>query len=230
MIKEKLKNLKLNDKFILMFVLVVALVLVLVKTILKDTHAYYNYDSGWTPIFTGKVGNFAGEGESVKQGPIDKNTDVNIIFYAQMPDNANKYKESKYVPASGYEINKEKSNCYPEEGGDATYDNYIIKEDGTVHIEYTEKSKPTQVVCRLYYDRDKLSDVIIYAYVEDENGDRKYNDKTYKLYNQVPDGYSMKSYECKNKKVETTFIYDASTGFHIDTDGPNACYAYFSKG
>ncbi len=196
---------------------------------INKTHAYYNYEMAPVPIFTSKVGNFAGEGESVKQGPIDKNTDVNIIFYTQMPDNANKYKESKYVPASGYQINGDKSNCYPAAGGDATYDNYTIKEDGTVHIEYTEKAKPTQVVCRLYYDRDKLSDVIIYAYIEDATGDRKYNDKTYKLYNQVPDGYSMTNYECKSKKASTTFTYDISKGFHIDTTGPNTCYAYFSK-
>ena len=204
--------------------------LLLINVTINKTHAYYNYEMEPVPIFTSKVGNFAGEGESVKTGPLtDKNTDVNIIFYTQMPDNANKYKESKYVPASGYKINGDKSNCYPAAGGDATYDNYTIKEDGTVHIEYTEKAKPTQVVCRLYYDRDKLSDVIIYAYVENETGDRKYNDKTYKLYNQVPDGYSMTTYECKSKTTKTTFTYDTSKGFHIDTTGPNTCYAYFSK-
>ena len=195
--------------------------------VISSTHAYYNYEMAPVPIFTSKVGNFAGEGESVKQGPVDKNTDINVIFYMQMPDNANKYKESKYVPASGYEINVDKSNCYPTEGGDATYDNYTIKEDGTVHIEYTE-TKPTQVTCRLYYDRDKLSDVIIYAYIEDENGDRKYNDKTYKLNNSVPSGYSMTTYECKSKTAETTFTYDTN-GFHIDTIGPDTCYVYFSK-
>ena len=97
-----------------------------------------------------------------------------------------------------------------------------------MHIEYTE-IKPTQVVCRLYYDRDKLSDVIIYAYIEDSTGDRKYKDKTYKLNNQVPSGYSMTSYKCNSKTVQTTFTYDASTGFHIDTTGPNTCYGYFSK-
>ena len=118
MIKDKIKNLKLSDKFILIFVLVVALVLVLVKTILKDTHAYYNYEMEPVPIFTSKVGNFAGEGESVKTGPlIDKDTDVNIIFYTQMPDNPDKYKENKYLPANGYELNHEKSNCYPATGG-----------------------------------------------------------------------------------------------------------------
>ena len=198
--------------------------------VISSTHAYYNYEMAPVPIFTSKVGNFAGEGESVKQGPLtDKDTDVNIIFYTQMPDNADKYKENKYVPASGYKVNQDKSNCYPAYGGDATYENYSIKEDGTIHIEYDE-TKPTQVVCRIYYDRDKLSDVIIYAYLEDETGDRKYNDKTYKLNSQVPDGYSMTGYKCNSTKTETTFTYDTSKGFHVDTTGPNTCYAYFSKG
>ena len=204
--------------------------LLLINVVINKTHAFYDYESGWVPIFNSRAGNFAGEGESVKQGPLtDRDTDVNIIFYTQMPDNPNKYMISKYVPATGYKISNEKSNCYPATGGDATYDNYTIKGDGTVHIEYTEKSKPTQVVCRIYYDRDKLSDVIIYAYVEDASGDRKYNNKTYKLNNQVPTGYNMTNYECKNTKASTTFTYDISTGFHVDTTGPNTCYAYFSK-
>ncbi len=237
MIKEKIKYLKNKLKrenkrsYFAIAILLVVLVISLSMLVIKDTHAYYNYEMAPVPIFTSKVGNFAGEGESVKTGPLtDKDTDVNIIFYTQMPDNADKYKESKYVPASGYKINHEKSNCYPAYGGDVTYqDNkyYTIKEDGTVHIEYNE-IKPTQVVCRLYYDRDKLSDVIIYAYIEDETGDRKYGDKTYKLNNSVQSGYSMTTYECKSKTAKTTFTYDTN-GFHIDTIGPDTCYAYFSK-
>ena len=225
---NKIKNSKYKKEIISITVIVFLITVVIT---LRGTHAYYNYESAWTPIFNSKVGNFAGEGESVKEGPLtDRNTDVNIIFYTQMPDNPNKYKESKYVPASGYEVNSDASNCYPATGGEATYSNYTIKSDGTVHIEYTEKSKPTQVVCRIYYDRDKLSDVIIYAYVEDSTGDRKYNNKTYKLTNLIGSNYTkMSSYECKNKNVITTFTYSASTGFHIDTTGPNTCYAYFNK-
>ena len=231
MIKEKLDDKTLKKILLGIFIVII---ITLISITIKDTHAYYNSEIGPIPIFTGKVGNFAGDGESVKTGPLtDKDTDVNIIFYTQMPDNPDKYKESKYVPASGYELNHEKSNCYPATGGEATYQGnqdssyYTIKDDGTVHIEYDE-TKPTQVVCRLYYDRDKLSDVIIYAYVEDSSGDRKYNDKTYKLNNQVPTGFNMTSYKCNSTTSETTFTYDTD-GFHIDTDGPNTCYGYFSK-
>ena len=232
MIKERLKNLKLNEVFILIFVIFIALVLVLIKLILKDTHAFYDYESGWTPIFNSRAGNFAGEGESVKDGPLtNKNTDINIIFYTQMPDNPDKYKESKYVPATGYKISNEKSNCYPAKGSEATYkDNvyYTIQSDGTVHIEYSE-TKPTQVVCRLYYDRDKLSDVIIYAYVEDASGDRNYEGKTYKLVNQVESTYKLTTYKCNSKTANTSFNYDATNGFTVTSSGPDTCYAYFSK-
>ncbi len=230
-ILDKLKSIKLSKGSIIVIAfVVVALILKLTNAIL-DTHAFYNYESGWTPIFTSKVGNFAGEGESVKQGPLtDKNTDVNIIFYTQMPDNANKYMISKYLPVTGYKVNNEKSNCYPAKGTEATYkDNiyYTIQSDGTVYVEYSE-TKPTQVVCRLYYDRDKLSDVIIYAYIEDSTGDRKYEDKTYKLNNQVPSGYNMTSYKCNSKTANTSFNYD-SNGFTVTSSGPDTCYAYFSK-
>ncbi len=231
MIKEKLDDKTLKK---ILFGIIILIIITLISIVIKDTHAYYNYEMAPVPIFTGKVGNFAGEGESVKTGPLtDKNTDVNIIFYTQMPDNPDKYKENPTVALVGYKINNEKSNCYPAYGGEATYQGnqdssyYTIKEDGTVHIEYTE-TKPTQITCRLYYDRDKLSDVIIYVYIEDSSGDRKYEGKTYKLYNQIPEGYSMTEYKCNSTTSKTTFTYDTD-GFHIDTDGPNTCYAYFSK-
>ena len=223
---NKIKNSKVKNEIIAITVIVF---LITVVATLRGTHAYYNSQTDPIPIFNTKVGDFTGEGESVKSGPIDKNTDVNIIFYMQMPDKPNKYKESKYVPASGYKVNEKASNCYPATGGDATYlDNkyYTIKEDGTVHIEYTE-SKPTQVVCRIYYDRNELSDVIIYVYLEDSSGNKKYNNKTYKLVNQVESNYTLVAQECKNKKA--TFTYDSTTGFKILTSGPDTCYAYFRK-
>ena len=227
MLKEKIDNKTLGKILLLMFGIIL---ITLISIVIKDTHAFYDYESGWTPIFNSRAGNFAGEGESIKDGPLtNRDTDVNIIFYTQMPDNPNKYMISKYIPVNGYEVNEEASNCYPATGGDATYSDYSISNDGTLSLTYTENSKPTQVVCRIYYDRDKLSDVIIYAYVEDSTGDRKYNDKTYKLNNQVPTGYKMTNYECKSKTSETSFTYDATNGFNVVTNGPDTCYAYFSK-
>ena len=222
---NKIKILENKKTYMLIIILSLLLFLSLIRLVLKDTHAFYNSQSDSIPIFKAKIGDFTGEGESVKEGPIDKNTDVNIIFYMQMPDNPNKYKESKYVPASGYKVNEKDSNCYPT-SGEITYSNYKILEDGTVHLEYKE-TKPTQVVCRIYYDKDELSDVIIYAYLEDANGDKKYNNKTYKLVNQVESNYTLVAKECKNNKA--TFSYDNTTGFKILTDGPDTCYAYFRK-
>ena len=197
--------------------------------LIKDTHAFYDYESGWVPIFNSRAGNFAGEGESVKQGPLtEKNTDINLIFYVQMPDNADKYQINPGAPISGYNLNHEKSNCYPATGGEANYLTHSIDTDGTVSITYTE-SKPTQVVCRIYYDRDKLSDVIIYAYVQDASGDKTYNNQKYKLVNQVDNTFKIVGKECKSKTANTSFTYDATTGFTITSKGPDTCYAYFSK-
>ena len=222
MIRKKNKEL-----YILIIAIVVAIFLVLIKLVLKDTHAFYNSETNPIPIFNTKVGDFTGEGESVKDGPLtNKNTDVNIIFYTQMPDNPDKYMVSKYLPVNGYKVNEKVSNCYPARGGEATYSNYSIDSEGNLNITYTE-TKPTQVVCRIYYDRDKLSDVIIYAYLEDPNGDKTYNKKTYKLVNQVESNYTLVAHECKNKRA--TFSYDNTSGFNISSNGPDTCYAYFSK-
>ncbi len=225
MIREKLKNVRYKKEII---AIIVILFLIIAVVTIKNTYAFYNYETAPVPIFTSKVGNFASEGESVKTGPIEGDTDVNIIFYMQMPDNPDKYKESKYVPASGYKVNDKVSNCYPDKNaGDPVYNSYTIKEDGTVSIEYKEM-KPLQVTCRIYYDKDMLSDVIIYAYLKDVNGDRNYKNDKYKLINKVESNYSMIDYECKNgsKTIDNKLTYDAN-GFRIETDKPVTCYAYF---
>ena len=222
---NKIKTLENKKIYLLIIFLTLILFSSIIRLGIKETHAFYNSETNPIPIFNTKVGDFTGDGESVKQGPIDKNTDVNIIFYTQMPDNPDKYMISKYIPVSGYKVNESASNCYPAKGKEATYSDYNITEDGMVHIKYSE-TKPTQVVCRIYYDRDKLSDVVIYAYLEDPNGDRTYNKKTYKLVNQVESNYTLVAKECKNKRA--TFTYD-SNGFKVITKGPDTCYAYFSK-
>ncbi len=224
-LKEKFKNSKYKKEITY---IAIGLFLIAIFHIVSFTHAFYNSQSNPIPIFNTKVGDFTGEGESVKDGPLtNKNTDVNIIFYTQMPDNPNKYMVSKYLPVNGYKVNEKASNCYPATGGDATYNNnYNIDSEGNLNITYTE-TKPTQVVCRIYYDRDKLSDVIIYAYLEDTSGDKKYNDKTYRLVNQVESNYTLVAHECKNNKA--TFSYDNTTGFEITSSGPDTCYAYFRK-
>ncbi len=222
-IKEKLKH----KELILGIFVLVFFALLLINIAINKTHAFYNYESGWVPIFNSKVGNFAGEGESVKQGPLtERNSDVNLIFYAQVPDNPNKYQVASSAPLVGYKLNDNKSNCYPAKGNEANYVNSSIGNDGTVSITYTI-TKPTQVVCRIYYDRDKLSDVIIYAYLQDANGDKTYNSQKYKLVNQVESNYQLVGKECKSKTANTSFTYN--NGFTITSSGPDTCYAYFSK-
>ena len=52
---NKIKNSKYKKEIITIIVIVF---LITVVVTLRGTHAYYNYESAWTPIFTGKVGNF----------------------------------------------------------------------------------------------------------------------------------------------------------------------------
>ena len=227
-IKEMFKYFKekLNFKIIYIVICVDFLVTLLY---LNQTHAYYNYEMAPVPIFTSKVGNFAGEGETVKDGPLSgKSTDVNVIWYTQMPDNPKKYKENKEVPVTGFTLNQDISNCYPKNNQEGTTYNpdYTISEDGTVDITVSE-TKPNQIVCRLYYDRDKISDVIVYAYIQDASGDREYEGSKYKMSSTIPTDKILEGYKCSNEKVATNIGYTDETGFTIDTTGPNTCYAYF---
>ena len=203
--------------------------LLLINVAINKTHAFYNYEMEPVPIFTSKVGNFAGEGETVKDGPLsNKSTDVNVIWYTQMPDNPKKYKENKEVPVTGFNLNQDISNCYPKDNEEGTTYNpdYTISEDGTVDITVSE-TKPNQIVCRLYYDRDKISDVIVYAYIQDTSGDREYEGNKYKMSSTIPTGKEYLGSKCSNEKVATNIGYNDTDGFTIDTDGPNTCYAYF---
>ena len=237
MIKEKLKNLKLSKGSIIVIAFVaLALILKLTNAIL-DTHAYYNYESGWIPIFTGKVGNFAGSGESVKQGPVNEESDVNVIFYTQVSSDTKKYKERKFMPIGGYVLNSEASNCYPAKGNEVTYDGdsyYKVNEDGSISIKYTE-TKPTQVTCRLYYDIDTSNnnnidgDISVYAFIKDTNGLKEYNGGKYKFTSIVDKTWNLDGHECDFENNITKFDYTSDVGFSISSVGPNVCFAYFSK-
>ena len=225
MIKERLKKL-LNIK--VMYITICLFVIVLFIC-LKYTHAYYNSEIGPVPIFTGKVGNFAGKGDT---SPLDTNTDVNLLFYVQdlMLDKGYYIAPGTPILMSGYELNEKKSNCIPT---DATYEkysgkDYSISEDGTVTVKVSQ-SKPKQIVCRIYYDLTSASnDILVYALVQNESGTIKHNGKSYSFESKLPtSGYT--DYECKNKDTFTFINYDTSKGFSFKTKGPNVCYVYFDK-
>ncbi len=221
--KERENNLKF--KKVIVLVLLVTTVFV---TLNKYTHAYYNVETEWTPIFNSKVGDFASDGEKVKTGPIEKHTDVNVIFYTETPNSENRYVESKGIPVTNYVVNKELSNCYSkdkEEG--TTYNSYTINSEGLIDIE-VEENKPNQIVCRIYYDYENNNnlDVIVYAYLQDINGTRKYNGNNYKIINTIPDNVTFIDFTCNNKEIETNIKYENNT-LDIESIGPNICKAYF---
>ena len=235
---EKLKHLEHKEVYLLVGFIILALVLILVKNIIKNTYAYYNYETDPVPIFTGKVGNFAGKGDT---SPLtDRTTDVNLMFYVQDITNPKNYTIMEGTPAlvSGYVVNDKKSNCIPTSGTYTMHKDkvYSIAEDGLVTVEVSE-SNPNQIVCRIYYDYEQLTDkdIIVFALIEDSLGmvinDK--NNKHYTMTETIPtSGYTYDSTisNCNNtNNIKTTISYDTSKGFSFETDGPNICYAYFNK-
>ena len=227
---EKLKHLEHKEVYLLVGFIILALVLILIKNIIKNTYAYYNYETDPVPIFTSKVGNFSGKGDT---SPLtDRTTDVNLMFYVQDLMSTSGYYIAPSTPVlmSGYTLNEKKSNCIPT---DATYEKYLekdytISDDGTVTVKVSQ-SKPNQVVCRIYYDlTSAANDILVYALVQNDSGTIKHNDKTYAFESELPiSGYT--DYECKNKDTFTFINYDTSNGFSFKTKGPNVCYVYFNK-
>ena len=238
MIKERISKLKEKLNFKLIYI-VICLCFLMGLLYFNTTHAYYNYSTEPVPIFTGKVGNFTGKGDT---SPLDKPTDVNVLYYVQNGLNLKKYDIYDTPPLdvkSNYVLDEKRSNCIPT---DATYEmngdkTYSIKEDGTVTIKVSENT-PKQVVCRIYYSfnfteyEEKEGDVKVIIYLQSDNGDivTVRNNKYYILGDTVPTNYIMSDYECNNTNNITTAVnYDASKGFTFTTTGKNICHTYFDK-
>ncbi len=231
-----LKNLENKKIYILIGILFIIVFLTLFKLILKDTHAFYN-ESIELPLFNTKIGDFSGDGENVKQGPVNSETDINVIFYTQISSDTKKYKERKFIPVGGYVLNSTASNCYPAKGNEVEYqDNnyYKVNENGSISIKYSE-TKPSQVTCRLYYDIDTSNnnyvdgDISIYAFIEDVNGPNEYNSKKYKFTNEIDKSWQLVGHVCDYEDNITKFDYASDTGFKVSSVGPNVCFAYFKK-
>ena len=235
MIKGRLDNKTIKR---ILFGLFTLTIITFVFLMIKDTHAYYDYESAWTPIFNSRVGNFTGKGDT---SPLDKPTDVNLIYYVQSGIDLKKYDIYDTPPLdvkSNYVLDEKKSNCIPKSGNGVSYPtDYSIQEDGTVTIKVSE-NKPYQVVCRIYYSfnltpyEEKNGDVKVIIYLQSDTGDivTVRNNKYYILGDTVPEGYTMTDYECDNTNNITTEVnYDTLKGFTFTTTGKNVCHAYFDK-
>ena len=234
MIKEKLKKL-LNIKVIYF---VICLFVITLFICLKNTHAFYNYESAWVPIFNSKVGNFAGKGDT---SPLDKPTDINVMYYFQNGVNLKQYDVYDTPPAniqSNYVLDEKRSNCIPTDATFTKYSNrdFSITSDGTVTIKVSEKT-PKQIVCRIYYSfnlvdyKEPDSDVKIVYYIQSDTGDivTIRDNKKYIVGDTIPTGYTMTYYECDNQdNIKTEIIFDTN-GIKFTTNGKNTCHAYFDK-
>ena len=228
MIKEKLKNL-LNVKVIYLIICFIVIVLFIC---LRNTHAFYNYESAWTPIFNSRVGNFTGKGDTY---PLtNKNTDINLLYMVQDITNPRNYSVMEGTPAlvSGFKLNSDKSNCIPANATYTMNGDKVFSVDSNGLVKVTVKqSKPNQVVCRIYYDYEQLDgkDIIVFALKEDALGMVIYEGKHYTMSEEVPtSGFTYKSSSCKNTNITTNLKYE-NNKFTFETKGPNICYAYFNK-
>ncbi len=235
MIKEKIKYLKEKLNFKVIYI-IVCLVFLAGLLYFNKTHAYYSSESEWIPIFTSKVGNFAGKGDT---SPLNKPTDINVMYYIQSGMDLKKYDVLDMPPVnveSNYVLDEKKSNCIPT---DATYTktlerDFSIASDGTVTINVSEKT-PKQVVCRIYYNfnlvdyKEKDGDVKVITYIESDTGSivTKKNNKSYIVDGEIPKGYTMSSYDCDNAGTQVT--YNEIQGLSYSTTGKNTCRAYFDK-
>ena len=213
-----IKYLENKKSLLVIIVLSVIVFITIFKVIIKETHAYYNYDSGWVPIFTGKVGDFSGG--KLDPSPYEGEGDINIIVYQS--DGA-AYHIIDKIPVAGIVLNQKKSTCTPNT---ATYSDYSIDREGLLKLKVKE-GIPNQITCRIVYDL--TSDVIVYAYMEDASGTEKYGTKTYTLVDSIPTSYTYSGYRCTKDDIQTDLDYDTSKGFHFKTTGPNTCFAYFNK-
>ncbi len=205
---------------------------------INQTHAFYNYSTDPVPIFTGKVGNFTGKGDT---SPItDKNTDINVLYYVQNGLNLKQYDIYNKPPLDikkNYILDEKKSNCIPKISEGYSYSDYSIDDaTGKVTINVTEAT-PKQVVCRIYYSfniiphEPKEGDVKIIVYQESDTGSIAdvRNGKYYIFSKTIPSGYTMSDYECDNKEnVETKVEYRSNKITYITT-GKNTCKVYFDK-
>ena len=206
---------KLDSKNLKVIVLSLGVILLisLLCLVLKDTHAYYNYEMAPVPIFTGKVGDFVGG--KLEPSPYEGDADISTIVYANEGEG---YRIIDTVPVFGFTLNEKKTKCKPES---LPFSDIDIT-DGTITYDVTETT-PNQISCYIVYDL--TSDVVVYAYKQDSSGTKTYNDKTYTLVGDIPTNYKYVGFTCTDKGTEIN--YNVSTGISFTTDKPNICYVYF---
>lgn len=206
-------NSKYNNKILLIIFIIV--IFTILNVFIKDTHAFYDSVTNPIQIFNAKVGDFTGG--KLEPSPYEGTSDISTIVYANEGEG---YRIIDTVPVFGFTLNEKKTKCNPT---NLPFSKINI-EDGTITYDVTE-STPNQISCYVVYDLS--SDVVVYAYRQDDNGTKKYNNKTYTLTDDFPTDYKYSGYTCTDSGTEIN--YDASTGISFTTDKPNVCYIYFDK-
>ena len=215
-LKEMLNNLPRKKLYL---GIIASLLFVLIIWGIRETYAYYN-DEATLPFINATIGNFLNNTE----GNIKKMSDVNLLYYVEDENNSANYNLVAGVPLTGFKFNSNKSNCIPNDKSVT----YSISENGRVDLEATE-SVPNQVVCRLFYQKSKDSDVIIYALIEDnETGTYLYNSKRYSFLSKLTENLNNYIFTYKCNSSDTQVTYENNRLSYIASK-PDTCNVYFSN-
>ena len=219
-IKEKLKNIEVKKIYM---GITLFLLLVIVAIAIKGTHAFYN-NTATIPFVNAKIGDFL----NPTTGNIDRTSDINLIYYIESQEGSNNYILAAGPPGINYTLDTTASNCTPRKTTNlATYSNYSITEDGNVTVTVSENT-PNQVVCRLFYKRNNLSDITMYMLEENDYGTIAYNNRKYSLTETIPTTtHKYNTYRCVNNGA--TITYSEDTGLNVTQTKPDTCYLYFNK-
>ncbi len=203
---------------------ILLLIVVEVTWLISSSNSYAFYGSeDALPMINSTIGNFASTSDYGSLPSSMASYDFNVQLYLQDMSDSNVYNLVNTIPAFGYILDEDLSNCKPES---ANYSNYDYKENK--FIVNIQEDIPKQVTCSFYYKKDYNSDIVIYVLVKDDDyGIKEYGDHKYRfLYTLPSETYSFDTYECTNSDANTTLAFE-NRNFKISSKAPDVCYAYF---
>jgi len=192
----------------------------------KAAYAYYNVSSPLS-IIAGTIGDFD-----------TGNAEVNMIIYKETGKGTNVFVKSYAVPALGYKFNDDLTSCTrPCEDDEDKNCHITCGKNSTCKYEYNEPSNDFSITsshkltCKFYFNASEASDMNVFVMLENNEGNKTYNQKKYSLNEVIPAyGYKYVGYTCDNEETLESFEYDSETKkFIIATTTSNVCYAYFDK-
>ncbi len=138
--------------------------------------------------------------------------DIILKIYAKDASSAER-KEVKSIPSLNYELTS--STC--TNGATIEFDNSMRK--------FTVSSS-VKTVCEVEFTK-KVSDVTIHLFKQSASGTTSYEGLNYEKTNEIPYGYSFRTYSCTDTSMNTNITY-VDGEIVVISDGRNECNVYFT--